>query len=84
VREEDLHAQEHPLFAANLPLSRIEIDAYAKLPNKSVPIIILDDGEEFAQLAAQLLANLGFTDVSVFERGASRAGRQQVAKYLRM
>ena len=69
VREEDPHAQEHPLFAANLPLSRIEIDAYAKLPKKSVPIVTLDDGEGFAQLAAQRLVNLGFTDVSVFEDG---------------
>ena len=69
VREEDPHAQEHPLFAANLPLSRIEIDAYAKLPKKSVPIVTLDDGEGFAQLAAQRLIHLGFTDVSVFEGG---------------
>lgn len=69
VREEDPHAQEHPLFAANLPLSRIEIDAYAKLPNKNVPIVTLDDGGGFAQLAAERLTTLGFTDVSVFEGG---------------
>jgi len=69
VREEDPHAQEHPLFAANLPLSRIEIDAYAKLPKKSVPIVTLDNGEGFAELARQRLVNLGFTDVSVFEGG---------------
>ena len=69
VREEDPHAQEHPLFAANLPLSRIEVDAYAKLPKKNVAIVTLDDGEGFAQLAAQRLINLGYTDVSVFEDG---------------
>ena len=69
VREEDPHAQEHPLFAANLPLSRIEIDAYAKLPKKNTPIVTLDDGEGSAQLAAQRLVNLGYTDVSVFEGG---------------
>jgi rhodanese-related sulfurtransferase len=69
VREEDPHAREHPLFAANLPLSRIEIDAYAKLPRKDVPIVTLDDGEGYAQLAAQRLANMGFTDVSIFEGG---------------
>ncbi|QWE09209.1 rhodanese homology domain-containing protein [Polynucleobacter ibericus] len=69
VREEDPHAQEHPLFAANLPLSRVEIDAYAKLPKKSVPIVTLDDGEGFAQLAAQRLITLGYTDVSIFEGG---------------
>ncbi len=69
VREEHPHAQEHPLFAANVPLSRIEIDAYGKLPKKNVPIVTLDDGEGFAQLAAQRLINLGYTDVSVFEGG---------------
>ena len=69
VREEDPHAREHPLFAANLPLSRIEIDAYGKLPKKDVPIVTLDDGEGYAELAAQRLIALGFSDVSVFEGG---------------
>ena len=69
VREEDPHAQEHPLFAANVPLSRIEIDAYSKLPRKNVPIVTLDDGDGDATLAAQRLIALGYTDVSVFEGG---------------
>jgi len=69
VREEDPHAQEHPLFAANLPLSRIEIDAYGKLPRKNVSIVTLDDGDGDAELAAQRLINLGYTDVSIFEDG---------------
>lgn len=69
VREENPHAQEHPLFAANLPLSRIEIDAYGKLPKKNIPVVTLDDGEGFAELAAQRLSNMGYTDVSIFEGG---------------
>ena len=69
VREEDPHARQHPLFAANLPLSRIEVDAFAKLPKKNVPIVTLDDGEGYAELAAKRLISLGFTDVSVFEGG---------------
>jgi len=69
VREEDPHAQEHPLFAANLPLSRIEIDAYSKLPRKNVPIVTFDNGEGYAELAAQRLSLLGYTDVSVFDGG---------------
>ena len=69
VREEDPHAREHPLFAANLPLSRIEIDAYAKMPRKDVPIVTLDDGEGYAELAAQRLSALGFSNVSVFDGG---------------
>ena len=71
VREEDPHAQEHPLFAANLPLSRIEIDAFSKLPRKDLPIVTLDDGEGFAQLAAARLISLGYRDVSVFAGGVA-------------
>jgi rhodanese-related sulfurtransferase len=71
VREEDPHAQEHPLFAANLPLSKIEFDSYGKLPRKDVPIVTLDDGEGFAQLAAERLIALGYRDVSVFAGGVA-------------
>ena len=71
VREEDPHAREHPLFAANLPLARIEIDAYGKLPKKNIPIVTLDDGEGYAELASQRLSALGFSDVSVFEGGVT-------------
>ena len=34
VREEDPHARSHPLFAANLPLSRLELDAPVRLPRR--------------------------------------------------
>ena len=69
VREEDPHAQAHPLFAANFPLSRVELDAYGKLPRRDVAIVTLDDGEGDAQLAASRLLTLGYTDVAVFEGG---------------
>ena len=69
VREEGPHAEEHPLFAANFPLSRIEFDAYAKLPRRDVPIVTIDEGDGFAELAAQRLIALGYSNVSVFEGG---------------
>ncbi len=69
VREEDPHAQGHPLFAANFPLSRIEIDAYAKLPRRDVPIVLLDNGEGDTKLAAQRLQNLGYTDIAILDGG---------------
>ena len=53
VREEDPHAQAHPLFAANLPLGRIELDAYTRLPRRDVAIVVIDGGEG---LDAQILA----------------------------
>ena len=69
VREEDPHAQAHPLFAANFPLSRIETDAYAKLPRKSVPIVVLDAGEGDAERAADKLLELGYRNVSLLSGG---------------
>jgi len=71
VREEHPHAQAHPLFAANLPLSLIELDAYTKLPRRSVAIVTLDDGEGYAEIAAQRLRALGYTDVAVLAGGVS-------------
>jgi rhodanese-related sulfurtransferase len=74
VREEDPHAQAHPLFAANFPLSRVELDAYSKLPRRDVQIVTLDEGdvslaESDAMLAARRLVALGFSRVAVFEGG---------------
>ena len=71
VREEDPHAQAHPLFAANFPLARLELDACAKLPRRDVPIVTFDDGagDHNAMVAAERLLALGYTDVSVFRDG---------------
>ncbi|HBI82304.1 MAG TPA: sulfurtransferase [Alcaligenaceae bacterium] len=76
VREEDPHAQSHPLFAANFPLSRLEQDAFSKLPRHDVHIVTFDDGVTKnkdgltdAELAAARLISLGYTDVSIFDGG---------------
>jgi rhodanese-related sulfurtransferase len=69
VREEDPHAQAHPLFAANFPYGRIEADAYTKLPRRDVPIVVLDDGEGLALPSALKLHQLGYTDVALLEGG---------------
>lgn len=69
VREEDPHAQAHPLFAANLPFSRLELHAYERLPRRDVPIVTLDDGEGLAVRAALRLRALGYTRVSVLAGG---------------
>jgi rhodanese-related sulfurtransferase len=69
AREEAFHAEGHPLFAANLPLSRLELDAYARLPRRSVPVVVLDNGEGLAALAAHRLTVLGYTNVSLLQGG---------------
>lgn len=69
VREEAPHAEGHPLFAANMPLSRLELLAYTKLPRRDVPIVAIDSGEGLAEGAARRLHAIGYTDVSVFKGG---------------
>jgi rhodanese-related sulfurtransferase len=69
VREEDPHARSHPLFAANLPLSRLELDAPVRLPRRDVPIVVLDDGDGLAARAAERFESLGYSDVALLEGG---------------
>jgi rhodanese-related sulfurtransferase len=69
VREEAHHAEAHPLFAANLSLSRLELDAYERIPRKEVPVVVFDNGEGLALLAATRLAGLGYTNVSLLHGG---------------
>ena len=69
VREEDPHAQAHPLFAANFPLSKIELDAYTRLPRRDVPIVLFDAGEGLVTRAADKLASLGYTQIALLAGG---------------
>jgi len=70
VREETAHATTgHPLFAANLPLARIETEAAARLPRRDAPIVTIDGGEGLAEKAAEKLTALGYSNVAVFKGG---------------
>ncbi|WP_134588488.1 rhodanese-like domain-containing protein, partial [Pseudomonas aeruginosa] len=71
VREEDPFAQAHPLFAANLPLSRLELEIHARVPRRDTPITVYDDGEGLAPVAAQRLLDLGYSDVALLDGGLS-------------
>jgi rhodanese-related sulfurtransferase len=71
VREEDPFAQEHPLWAANLPLSRIEIEAWRRIPRLDTFIVLYGahDGIDLAPTAARTFATLGYTNVHLLEGG---------------
>lgn len=69
VREEDPFAQAHPLFAANVPLSRLELEIFARVPRRDTPITVYDDDEGLAPVAAQRLLALGYIDVALLEGG---------------
>jgi rhodanese-related sulfurtransferase len=67
VREEAPFAQGHPLFAANIPLSKLELEIYARVPRRATPITLYDAGEGLAQRAAERLIALGYRDVALLE-----------------
>jgi predicted metal-dependent enzyme (double-stranded beta helix superfamily)/rhodanese-related sulfurtransferase len=69
VREEDPYAQCHPLYGVNLPLSRLEADAYTRIPRRDTTIVVYDDGEGLAEIAARRLQELGYTRVSLLQGG---------------
>ena len=69
VREEADFAEAHPLFAAGLPLARLELDVLDRIPRLTTPIVVYDNGEGIAQEAAPRLAALGYTDVSLLDGG---------------
>ncbi|MFV5639453.1 rhodanese-like domain-containing protein [Acinetobacter oleivorans] len=53
VREEDPYAQGHPLFAANISLSKFEVEILNRIPRLSTDIVIYDNGEGLAERAYQ-------------------------------
>ncbi|MCY1390359.1 hypothetical protein D9M71_51780 [compost metagenome] len=67
VREEDPFAQAHPLFAANIPLSKLELEVFARIPRRDTAITLYDDGEGLAQIAAQQLVDFGYLDVALLD-----------------
>ena len=69
VREEDPFAQSHPLFAANLPLGRIEADVWVRIPRLSTRIVVYDNGEGLALPAARALQRMGYAQVQLLAGG---------------
>ena len=71
LREEDPYAQAHPLWAANLPLSRIELDAWRRIPRRDTTLVIYGEhaGEDLAPRAAAVLSALGYTRVHALQGG---------------
>jgi rhodanese-related sulfurtransferase len=69
LREENPYAKEHPLFAANLPLSRLELEVLDRIPLKDVQIVLYDDSEDLVRPAAERLQDLGYSRVRILEGG---------------
>ncbi|WP_084579467.1 rhodanese-like domain-containing protein [Sphingomonas azotifigens] len=69
LREEAAFALGHPLFAAQIPLRRLEIEAEWRLPRRAVTVVLYDDGDGLVEPAITTLRALGYTDVHALEGG---------------
>lgn len=69
LRHEAAFATGHPLFAANMAVDRIAIEAGVRLPRKDVTIVLYDDGEGLVATGAERLAALGYSDVRTLDGG---------------
>lgn len=65
VRDEALFATGHPLFAVNIPLSKLELELLDRIPQRHTAITLYDNGEGLAQTAAERLAALGYQQVTL-------------------
>jgi rhodanese-related sulfurtransferase len=71
VREELIFSQNHLLLARSTPLSRFEIRFAQLVPRRATRIVLCDDGDGLAALAAAILARNGYTSVVVLEGGVA-------------
>lgn len=69
LRHEAAFATGHPLFAANMAVDRIAIEAAVRLPRKNVPVVLFDDGEGLVAAGAERLAALGYSNVHALDGG---------------
>lgn len=69
LRQEAGFATGHPLFAANLAVDRIAVEAETRLPRKSVAIVLYDDDEGLVAAGAERLAALGYSNISALAGG---------------
>lgn len=67
LRDEAAFATGHPLFAAQLPFDRIEIEATQRIPRRTTPIALYDGSTGIATPAAAKLEAFGYTDVRLLE-----------------
>src|SRR5215467_14576037 len=77
AREELTFGERHILMASCMPLGRIEVLANDMVPRRQTRVVWCDDGGGLGERAAQRMADLGYSDVSVLDGGIAaweRAG----------
>lgn len=70
LREAGQFGKGHPLFAVPCPYSRLETLAASLVPNRDVPVLLIDAGDGVSDRAAGHLSALGFHDLAIVAGGA--------------
>lgn len=70
VREYGQYGAAHPFFAVPLAYSVFELRLPVLAPRRTVPLVLMDNGDGVADRAAARAAALGYEDVSVLDGGA--------------
>ena len=73
VRDEQVFAEDHLLYAISVPLSRLELLMADLVPRKDTAVVLCDagSGEPGAARAADALAAYGYSNLSVLDGGVA-------------
>ena len=69
VREIGQHSKGHPFFSISIPYSIFEIRLLELVPNKHVRIVLFDNNNGIAILAAKHAKLMGYNNISILENG---------------
>lgn len=70
LRDEAIFAEAHPLWAANIPVSRLETEAWTRIPRLDTAIVVYGkspSGRDLTARAISVLHDLGYTQISRLE-----------------
>ena len=81
AREELTFGERHMLMAACMPLGRIELLADDMVPRRQTRVVWCDNGGGLGERAAQRMADLGYSDVSVLDGGMTAWARAGFRSY---
>ena len=71
VREHGQFGDGHPFFANSVPYSKFEVRLVEAVPVPSVRMVLYDNADGIAELAAARAEALGYTNVSIMAGGAA-------------
>ena len=74
VREELIFSRSHLLLARSVPLSRLELKFAPLVPRRGTRVVLCDDADGLAPMAAAILERNGYTDVRILAGGVAAWG----------